>query len=131
CPKVADEWSVVRDLLLLPSAQRPSMLREAAAFPAPVATLLGPRWAMLADTVVLVALVDGGAGQLRLMYRSSSGLGSGVFDAVAKDGRIHAVLSNRAMVNLSADGDSRILPWTTAGSSGSIQECLRIRPGRP
>ena len=131
CPKVADEWSVVRDLLLQPLAQRPSMLREAAAFPAPVATLLGPRWAMLADTVVLVALVDDGAGQLRLMYRSSSGLGSGVFDAVARDGGIHAVLSNRATVSLSADGDSGTLAWTSADGSRSVKAPLALGRDEP
>jgi len=131
CLKVADEWTVVRDLLLQPLAERPSMLREAAAFPAPVATLLGPRWAMLADTVVLVALVNGGAGQLRLMYRSSSWLGSGVFDAVVRDGGIHAVLSDRATLSLSADGDSGTLTWTSADGSRSVKAPLALGRDEP
>jgi pimeloyl-ACP methyl ester carboxylesterase len=125
CPPVADEWLVVRELLLPPAAERPSFVREAAAFPAPVGALLGPRWALLADTVVLVAIVDGGSGRLRLMYRSSSGFGSGVFEAAANDGVIQAVLSNRSTVTLKPEGDGTIT-WTAADGSRSLKAQLAL-----
>ena len=125
CPLVADEWLVVRELLLPPAAQRPSFVREAAAFPAPVGALLGPRWTLLADTMVLVAPVDGGSGRLRLMYRSSSGFGGGVFDATVNDGGIQAVLSNRSTVILKPEGDGTIT-WTAADGSRSLKAPLTL-----
>jgi len=130
CSPVTDEWLVVRELLLPRAAQRPSFVREAAAFPAPVAALLGPRWALLADTLVLVALVEGGSGELRLMYRSSSGLGGGVFDATASDGVIQAVLSNRSTVTLTPEGGGTIT-WTAADGSRSLKAPLALGRDEP
>ena len=120
---------VVRELLLPRAAQRPSFVREAAAFPAPVAALLGPRWALLADTLVLVALVEGGSGELRLMYRSSSGLGGGVFDATARDGAIQVVLSNRSTVTLTPEGGT--ITWTAADGSRSLKAPLALGRDEP
>jgi len=124
CAPVADEWLVVRELLLPPAAERPTLVREATAFPPPVGSLVGPRWAMLADTVVLVAPVDGGSGRLRLMYRST-GFGSGVFDATAKDGVIQAVLSNKSTVTLKPEGDGTIT-WTASDGSRSLKASLGL-----
>jgi pimeloyl-ACP methyl ester carboxylesterase len=126
CPPVTDEWPLVRELLLPPPARRPSFVREASAFPAPVGALMGPRWAVLEDTVVLVAPVDDGAGRVRLLYRST-GFGSGVFDAVVKDGVIHVVLSNRSTVTLKPDGGGAIT-WTASDGSRSLSAPLV--PGR-
>ena len=130
CSPVTDEWLVVRELLLPRAAQRPSFVRAAAAFPAPVAALLGPRWALLADTLVLVALVEGGSGELRLMYRSSSGLGGGVFDATASDGVIQAVLSNRSTVTLTPEGGGT-MTWTAADGSRSLKAPLALGRDEP
>ena len=122
CPPVADEWLVVRELLSPLPAARPSFVREASAFPAPVGSLLGLRWALLGDSVVLVAPVDGGSGQLRLMYRSTSFRG-GVFDATVKDGVVRAVLSNKATVTLKPEGEGTI-NWTAADGSRSLDAPL-------
>ena len=105
-------------------------MREAAAFPAPVAALLGPRWAQLADTLVLVALVEGGSGELRLMYRSSSGFGGGVFDVTASDGAIQAVLSNRSTVTLTPEGGGTIT-WTAADGARSLKAPLALGRDEP
>ena len=122
CPPVGDEWRVVRELLLPPPAERPTLVREPSAFPEPVGSLLGYRWALLGDSVVLVAPVDGGAGQLRLLYRST-GFSGGVFDATVKDGGVRAVLSNGAAVMLKPHGDGAIT-WTAADGSRSLNAPL-------
>ena len=126
CPPVTDEWRLVRELLLPSPARRPSFIREASAFPAPVGALMGPRWAVLEDTVVLVAPVDDGAGRVRLLYRST-GFGGGVFDAAVKDGVIHAVLSNKSTVTLKPEGGGAIT-WTASDGSRSLSAPLV--PGR-
>jgi len=122
CPPVGDEWRVVRELLLPPPAERPALVREPSAFPEPVGSLLGYRWALLGDSVVLVAPVDGGARQLRLLYRST-GFSGGVFDATVKDGGVRAVLSNGATVMLEPHGDGAIT-WTAADGSRSLNAPL-------
>jgi pimeloyl-ACP methyl ester carboxylesterase len=122
CPPVADEWAVVRELLLPPPGERSTFVREAAAFPDPVGTVMGPRWAMLEDTVVLVAPVDGGPGRLRLLYRST-GFGGGVFDAAVTEGVLRAVLSNKSTVTLKPEGEGAIT-WTSADGSRSLNAPL-------
>jgi len=67
---VSDEWTVVRELLLRTSPA-PRFVTEPSEFPAPVGQVLGPRWTLLEDTLVLVAPIDGGEGRLRLLYRST------------------------------------------------------------
>lgn len=121
CPPVADEWGIVRELLP-PLSEPPALVRDASAFPAPVAALVGPRWALLGDSVVLVAPVDGGAGRLRLLYRSTT-LSGGVFDATVKDGVIRAVLSNKSTVVLKPEGEGTIT-WTASDASRSLHAPL-------
>lgn len=120
CPPVTDEWPVVRELLLPQLGQRPSFVREPSAFS--VGPLMGLRWALLGDTVVLVAPVDEGPGRLRLMYRST-GFGGGVFDATLKDGVLRAVLSNGSKVTLKPEGEGAIT-WTASDGSRSVDARL-------
>jgi pimeloyl-ACP methyl ester carboxylesterase len=121
CPPSADGWPVVRELLL-PRDTRPAFLRDASAFPAPVGALLGPRWALLGDSLVLVGLVEAGPGRLGLLYRST-GLAGGVFDASVKDGAVHATLSNKSTVTLTA-GEGGTLTWTAWDRSRSLEAPL-------
>lgn len=118
CPPVADEWPLVRELLLPVAAERPALAREPAELPAAIGALSGVRWAMLEDTVVLVAPVVSEPGRLRLLYRST-GLGGGLLDAEARDGVIRAVLSNKSTVTLRPEGDGTII-WTTSDRSRSV-----------
>jgi hypothetical protein len=122
CPPVTDEWPLVRELLLPSSTEHPSFVRDASALPEPVGSLLGLRWAMLEDTVVLVAPVASEPGRLRLMYRST-GIGGGVFDATVNDGVIRAVLGNKSTVTLRPEGDGTII-WTAADGIRSIKAPL-------
>jgi len=122
CPPIADEWPVVRELLLPASIDRTNLLREASTFPEPVGSLIGLRWAVLGDTVVLLAPVSSGPGQLRLLYRST-GVTSGVYDATVKDGVIRAVLSNKSTVTLKPDGNG-VLTWSTSDASRSVNAPL-------
>jgi pimeloyl-ACP methyl ester carboxylesterase len=120
CPPVADEWAVVRELLLPTAAQRPSIVREASSFP--LGPLTGLRWALLEDSVVLVAPVEEEPGRLRLMYRST-GFGGGVFDAALKDGTLRAVLSNGARVILTPQAEGAI-NWTSSDGARSLEAPL-------
>jgi pimeloyl-ACP methyl ester carboxylesterase len=122
CPPVADEWLIVRELLLPSSVDRSNVLREVSTFPEPVGLLMGLRWAMLEDTVVLLAPVSAGPGQLRLMYRST-GTTRGVFDATVKDGVIRAVLPNKSTVTLKPEG-SGVVTWTASDGSRSLNAPL-------
>ena len=122
CPPIADEWPVVRELLLPASIDRSNLLREASRFPEPVGSLIGLRWAVLEDTVVLLAPVSSGSGQLRLLYRST-GITSGVYDATVKDGVIRAVLSNKSTVSLKPDGNG-VLTWSASDASRSVNAPL-------
>jgi pimeloyl-ACP methyl ester carboxylesterase len=110
CPRAADEWTVVRELLLPPAAERASFVKDG--------PMAGPRWTLLEDSLVLVAPVDGGAGRLRLLYRST-GFAGGVFDAALKDGTLRAVLSNKATVTVAPEGEGA-LTWTSADGSRSV-----------
>src|SRR6267143_61610 len=118
CPPVADDWLIVRELLLPSTAEPPKFVREASTFPDPVGALMGPRWAVLGDTVVLVAPVDGGVGRLRLMYRST-GFGSAMLDAEIKEGGIRAMLSNKSTVTLKP-GREDTITWTSSDGSRSL-----------
>lgn len=121
CPAVTDDWPVVRELLLPQPAQRPRFVREAPA--SPLAALTGLRWAVLGDSVVLVAPVEEERpGRLRLMYRST-GFGGGVFDATLSDGAVRAVLTNGSRVTLRPDGEGAIT-WTASDGSRSLDAPL-------
>jgi hypothetical protein len=97
-------------------------VRDAATFPAPVGSLIGPRWALLADSLVLVAPVEDPKGGLRLMYRSTTFAG-GVFEATVKDRAIRAVLSNKSVVTLKPEGEGTIT-WTASDGSRSLDAPL-------
>jgi len=118
CPPVGDGWPVVREVLLPAGATRPAFLRDAAGFPPPVGELLGPRWALLGDSLVLVGLVDSGPNRLGLLYRST-GFAGGVVDAAVKDGAVHATLSNKSTVTLKP-GESGVLTWTASDRSRTL-----------
>jgi pimeloyl-ACP methyl ester carboxylesterase len=123
CPaRAADEWPIVRELLLPAAADRPVLAAPDSAFPAPVGALAGYRWALLGDSLVLVAPIDGGGGQLRLLY-TSTGFKGGVVDATVKDGAIQATLSNKATVVLKPEGDG-VITWTASDRSRSIEAPL-------
>jgi hypothetical protein len=122
CPPVSDNWLVVRELLLPVPARRPAFVHDATTFPAPVGSLIGPRWALLADSLVLVAPVEDPKGGLRLMYRSTTFAG-GVFEATVKDGAIRAVLSNKSVVTLKPEGEGTIT-WTASDGSRSLDAPL-------
>jgi len=121
CPKVTDEWIVVRDLLAPSAAEQPTFA-AATALPESVRSLVGPQWALLEDSVVLVVPVGGGPERFRLMYRSTTFRG-GLFDASIKDGAIQAVLSNNATVTLSPEGDGTIT-WRSSDGSRSLKATL-------
>jgi hypothetical protein len=76
--------------------------------------------------MVLVAPVDEGPGQRRLMPRST-GFGAGVFEAVVKDGLIRATLSNGSTVSLKPD-DGGAITWTASDGSRSLDAPL-VRGG--
>jgi len=122
CPTAGDGWPIVRELLLPAGETRPAFLRDAAGFPPPVGALMGPRWALLGDSLVLVGLVGGGPGDLRLLYRST-GFTGGVFDATVKDGAVHATLSNKSTVTLKPD-EGGTLTWTASDRSRSLEAPL-------
>ena len=122
CPPAADGWPVVRELLLSAGETRPQFLRDASGFPEPVGALTGPRWTLLADSLVLVGLVDGGGGRLQLLYRST-GFAGGLVDAAVKDGTIQATLSNKATVTLKP-GEDGTLVWTAADRSRTLEAPL-------
>jgi pimeloyl-ACP methyl ester carboxylesterase len=124
CPPATDEWALVRELLLPPPTERPPFIRDASALPEPVNSLIGLRWGMIDDTVVLVAPVASEPGRIRLMYRST-GIGGGVFDATVKDGAIRAVLSNKSTVTLKPERDGT-LTWTAADGSRSVNAPLVV-----
>lgn len=122
CPPIDDDWPVVRELLLPTLDARPRFVHEASALPEPVRPLMGLRWALLADSVVLVAPVDEGPGRLRLMYRST-GFAGGVFEAVVQEGVLGVTLSNGATVVLKPEGGGSIT-WTSSDRSRSFDAPL-------
>jgi pimeloyl-ACP methyl ester carboxylesterase len=129
CPPAADQWPVVRELLFPPSSERLAFIRDASALPEPVSSLIGFRWAMLEDTIILVAPVASETGKLRLLYRST-GIGGGVFDATVTDGVIRAVLSNKSTVTLKPERDGTIT-WTAADGSRSVNAPLVVGAEKP
>jgi pimeloyl-ACP methyl ester carboxylesterase len=118
CRPAADDWPLVRELLFPTSGQRPSFITDASALSEPLRALTGPRWALLEDTLVLVAPMAAEAGRVRLLYRST-GMGGGIFEATVQDGVIRAVLSNKSTVTLKPGGDGTIT-WTASDGSRSL-----------
>ena len=122
CPEVTDAWPVVRELLLPPAAERSRLVRDPAALPGALAGLIGMRWALVGDSLVLVAPVDGGPDGVRLMYRST-GFPGGIFDATVKDSTLRAKLSNGATITLTPSA-SGALTWTSSDGSRSLDAPL-------
>jgi pimeloyl-ACP methyl ester carboxylesterase len=123
CPAAGEGWAVTRELPLGSLAQPPTFVGDGPDLPDPYRALTGPRWGMLADTIVLIGLVEESPGRLRLLYRSTTGFGAGVFDASVKDGVIRATLANGATITLKPGGDGT-LTWTASDGSRSLQAPL-------
>jgi len=124
CPGPDDGWGAAHELLMPKGAAAPNFAVDPSALPGGHARLLGPRWALLGDALVLVAPVAGARG-VRLLYRSTSD-GGGEFDARIAAGSLHATLSNRSTVTLSPDGGGTI---TRTSSDGSVVVKAPLRPG--
>ena len=123
CPAPDDGWPVARELLMPVGAAASNLTADPSALPAGFAPLLGPRWALLGDALVLVAPVAGSPG-VRLLYRSTGG-GGGEFDARIAGGSLHATLANKSTVTMSPDGGGTI---TLTSSNGSVVLKGPLRP---
>jgi hypothetical protein len=119
CPTPGDDWSVVRELLMPTGNRIPNFAVDPAALSGGLASLIGPRWALLGDSLVVVAPVAAPGG-LRLFYRSAGG----VFDVKISGGSLQAVLSNKSVVTLSPEGDDTIT-WTSSNGSIVLKAPLR------
>jgi pimeloyl-ACP methyl ester carboxylesterase len=122
CPTPGDDSPVVRELLMRPGEKVPGLSLDPSALPAAVMPLVGLRWALLGDSLVLVAPVSDQGG-VRLLYRSG-GTNDGVYEATLGGGSIRAVLPNKSSVTLSADGGNTIT-WTSADRSTVLKAPLR------
>jgi hypothetical protein len=122
CPAPGDDWPVVRELLMRPGEKVAGLNLDPSALPAAVMPLVGLRWALLEDSLVLVAPVSAQGG-VRLLYRSG-GANDGVYEATLSGGSIRAVLRNKSSVTLSADGGNTIT-WTSADRSTVLKAPLR------
>ena len=121
CPAPGDDWQIVRELLMPAGGKAPDFVVDPASLPGAPAWLLGPRWALLGDTLVLVVPVPDPRG-VRLAYRSTGG--GGVFDAKIAGDSMHAVLTNKSTVTLSPDGGGTIT-WTSVDRSVVLKAPLR------
>jgi pimeloyl-ACP methyl ester carboxylesterase len=122
CPAPGDDWGVVRELLLSAGGAPPSHAVDPPILPGALASLAGPRWALLGDTVVLVAPVAN-ARDVRLLYRSTGSKG-GVLDAKIIGGLMRATLPNRSTITVSPDSYGTIT-WTSADGSQVLTAPLR------
>lgn len=120
CPPNADEGRVVRELLLPSGDTSPKFLVDPAGVPAELRALLGPRWALVGDTLALIGPVQE-QGKVKLIYRTSPG--GGVYDATVTDGAIRAVLRNNATVVVSPD-DNGTVTWTSADKTVTLKGTL-------
>jgi pimeloyl-ACP methyl ester carboxylesterase len=121
CGTSRDDWGVVRELLMT-AGDAPELAADPSSLPAALASLAGLRWALLGDTLVLVAPVADPRG-VRLLYRST-GTGGGVLDAKVLGGSMHAVLPNKSTVTLSPEGHGTIT-WTSPDGSQVLSAPLR------
>lgn len=122
CPTPGDEWSVVRELLIPTGVKMPNFAVDPSTLPDGLASLIGPRWALLGDSLIVVAPVADPGG-LRLFYRSAGSAG-GVFDVKIAGGSLQAVLTNKSVVALSPDGDGTIT-WTSSNGLVVLKAPLR------
>jgi pimeloyl-ACP methyl ester carboxylesterase len=122
CETSRGDWGVVRELLMPAADKVPNLAVEPSSLPGALASLAGPHWALLGDTLVLVAPVADPGG-VRLLYRST-GTGGGVLDAKILGGSMRAVLPNKSTVTLSPDGHGTIT-WTSSDRSQVLSAPLR------
>ncbi len=122
CTGSHDDWGVVRELLLPAGDAPPNLAVDPSSLPGALASLAGPRWALLGDAVVLVAPVADARG-VRLLYRSTGSRG-GVLDAKITGGSMRAMLPNRSTITLSPDSHGTIT-WTSADGSQVLTAPLR------
>jgi len=122
CPPPEDGWTVVRELLMPAGTKKPD-LADSSTLPTSVASLAGLHWALVGDTLVLVAPVRDPRG-VRLLYRSTNSRG-GVFDASITNHSIQATISGKSTVTLSAEAGGAI----TLSSPDSVQVSAPLRPG--
>jgi hypothetical protein len=100
----------------------PNFAVDPSALSGGLASLIGPHWALLGDSLVVVAPVADPSG-LRLFYRSAGSAG-GVFDVTIVGGSLQAVLTNKSVVTLSPEGDGTIT-WTSSNGSMVLKAPLR------
>jgi pimeloyl-ACP methyl ester carboxylesterase len=124
CPTTDDDWPVVRELLMRPGEKVPGLSVDPSALPAALMPLIGLRWALLGDSLVLVAPVADSRG-VRLLYRSG-GSADGVYETKITDDSIRAVLPNKSSVTLSPDGRGTI---TSMSSDRSVVLKAPLRRG--
>lgn len=122
CEASREDWGVVRELLMPGGESTANLDVEPSSLPAGLGPLAGPRWALLGDTLVLVAPVSDPRG-VRLLYRST-GTAGGVLDAQIIGGTMRAVLPNRSTVTLSPNGHGTIT-WTSSDGSQVLSAPLR------
>ena len=126
CPAGGNDWRVVQELVMPPADTGPRWRVDPAGVSPEIRALLGPRWALLGDHLVLVAPVLEG-GRLRLVFRTMGG--GGVYDASVTDGAIRATVWNRATAIVSAEG-SGTLRWISADGLRTFTGALRPGDGR-
>jgi hypothetical protein len=122
CTASRDDWGVVRELLMPAGESAPVLAVDPSSLPGALASLAGPRWALLGDTLVLVAPVSDPHG-VRLLYRSTGTTG-GVLDARIVGGSMQVVLPNNSTVTLSPDSHGTIT-WTSSDGSQVLTAPLR------
>ena len=120
CPPNADESRIARELLLPAGRESPKFLVDPEGVPAELRALLGPRWALVGDTLALIGPVQE-HGKVKLIYRT--GPGGGLYDATVTGNAIRAVLQNKATVVVSPD-DNGTVTWTSADKSLTLKGTL-------
>jgi hypothetical protein len=82
--------------------------------------LLGARWALVGETLAVVAPVQDG-GKVKLMYRTVPS--GGIWDATVAEGGITAVLRNKATVHVSPEANGTVV-WTSEDKSRTLKGVL-------
>ena len=120
CTPGAHEGRVVRDLLFPTGARATTFAVDPASVPPGLRGLLGPRWALVGETLAVVAPVQDG-GKVKLMYRTVPS--GGVWDATVGEGGITAVLRNRATVHVSPEANGTVV-WASEDKSRTLKGVL-------
>ena len=120
CPPGGNEGPIVRELLFPAGARAPSFAVDPESLPPALRGLLGPRWALVGDTLAVVAPVQD-QGKLKLMYRT--GPSGGIWDATIGESGITAVLRNKATVHVSSEANGTVV-WTSEDKSRTLKGVL-------